>query len=102
VLGRAKAIFRLTGGRSVWPFIPSSDLGRLPNIKRYQFVQVALDRVEFHYVPHDPSQGTDDELLAQLVRVYIDPSLAATSVPVKRIERENNLKYMLYRSVLGA
>jgi phenylacetate-CoA ligase len=102
VLGRAKAIFRLTGGRSVWPFIPSSDLGRLPNIKRYQFVQVALERVEFHYVPHDPSQGTDDELLAQLVRVYIDPSLAATSVPVARIERENNLKYMLYRSALGA
>jgi hypothetical protein len=77
-------------------------MGKLPNVKRFQFVQVALDRVEFHYVPRDPSQGTDDQLLTQLVRDFIDPSLAATSVPVPQIDRENNLKYMLYRSVLGA
>lgn len=101
VLGRAKTIFRLRGGRSIWPFIPSSDMGRLPNIRRFQFVQVAEDRVEFHFVPREPSQGTDEALLADLVRRFLDPSLAVTSVPVPRIAREDNLKYMLYRSILS-
>lgn len=101
VLGRAKAIFRLRGGRSIWPFIPSSDMGRLPNVKRFQFVQVAEDRVEFHFVPRNPAEGTDEALLAELVRSFLDPSLAVTSVPVARITRENNLKYMLYRSTLN-
>jgi len=102
VLGRAKNIFRLPGGRSIWPFIPSFDLGRLPNVKRYQFVQVAEDRVEFHYVPLDPAKGTDDALLAELVRDFLDAGLAAKSVKVPSIARENNLKYMLYRSLLDA
>jgi hypothetical protein len=65
-------------------------------------VQVALDRVEFHFVPREPAQGTDDELLAQLVKNYIDPSPTVSSIPVGQIERENNRKYMLYRSELAA
>lgn len=100
VLGRAKTIFRLSGGRSIWPFIPTGELARLPNMKRYQFVQVAEDRVEFHYVPHDPARGTDEALLADMVGNFVDPSLTVTSVPVEQIAREHNLKYMLYRSTL--
>lgn len=101
VLGRAKTIFRLRGGRSIWPFIPSGDMGRLPNVKRFQFVQVAEDRVEFHFVPRDAAQGTDEALLAQLVRDFLDPSLTVSAVAVGQIARENNLKYMLYRSMLS-
>ena len=50
----------------------------------------------------DPARGADDELLASLVRDCFDLSLTASSAPVERIERENNLKYARYCSALGA
>lgn len=100
VLGRGKAIFRLNGGRMIWPYIPASELGRLANVKRYQFVQFALDALEFHYVPHNTAQGIDDVALQGLVSTFLDPSLKVMSIPVAAIERESNLKYMLYRSSL--
>ena len=100
IRGRGKAIFRLTGGRTMWPFIPSGDLARLTNVRRFQFVQLAEDQVEFHYVPRDPASGIDEALLARLVADFIDPSLRVTSRAVPAIARDENFKYMLYRSLL--
>lgn len=101
IRGRGKAIFRLPGGRTVWPFIPSGEMGRLGNVRRFQFVQLAEDQVAFHYVPRDPTVGIDEALLAQLVADFIDPSLRVTSRAVAAIARDENLKYMLYLSVLN-
>ena len=100
IRGRGKAIFRLTGGRTMWPFIPSGDMARLTNVRRFQFVQLAEDQVEFHYVPRDPASGIDEALLARLVADFIDPSLRVTSRAVPAIARDENFKYMLYRSLL--
>lgn len=101
IRGRGKAIFRLSGGRTIWPFIPSGDMARLANVRRFQFVQVAEDQVEFHYVPRDPASGIDEARLAQIVKEFLDPSLRVTSRAVPAIVRDENLKYMLYRSLLS-
>lgn len=100
VKGRSSAIFRLTGGRAVWPFVPSNEVARLSNVQRFQFVQVAEDLVEFRYVPRDGQPGLDEALLRHLVTAFIDPSLQVRSVASDRLERDENHKYAIYRSLL--
>lgn len=100
VKGRSSAIFRLKGGRALWPFIPSDEMARLAGVQRFQFVQVAEDLVEFHYVPRDGQPGLDEVLLHHLVTAFIDPSLRVRSVASDRLERDENHKYAIYRSLL--
>jgi len=100
VKGRSSAIFRLKGGRALWPFIPSDEMARLANVQRFQFVQVAGDLVEFRYVPRDGVGGVDEALLRHLVKAFIDPSLEVRSVASARLERDENHKYAIYRSLL--
>lgn len=101
VQGRSSAIFRLAGGRVLWPFIPSDEMAKLANVQRFQFVQVTPQQVDFHYVPRVQQDGLDEDLLRRLVASFIDPSLQVTSRAVERLERDHNLKYPLYRSLVA-
>jgi phenylacetate-CoA ligase len=101
IRGRYKSMFRLPGGQMVWPFIPAGEIGRIANVRRFQLVQVALDRVEFHYVPKNAEVGVDALFIDAIVKTHIDPSLTTVSVPVHSIDREDNLKYPLYRSLVA-
>lgn len=102
VRGRSTSAFRLADGKINWPFVPASAVFALGNVKHFQFVQTAPDHVEFRYVPHDASRGIELAPVQAIVDQHIHESLKASVVPVEKIPRESDMKYMLFRGLPGA
>lgn len=68
ILGRRQNMLRLPGGGERWPLLSSGDIGTLlalAPIRRYQFAQTHLDRIEVRLLTaraltHDEAQGVVD------------------------------------------
>ncbi|MGD9881178.1 MAG: phenylacetate--CoA ligase family protein [Reyranella sp.] len=67
ILGRRQNMLRLPDGGERWPLLSSSDIGRLlalTPIRRYQFVQTHLDRLE---VRLETARQLDDDEARQVI-----------------------------------
>jgi phenylacetate-CoA ligase len=93
IYGRARNLFRLNDGSSVWPVVRSREIGVFVPHRQYQMVQVALDRLELRYVPLAPDQTNDLAGLNDYVRKRVHPSLTVTAVAVNTIPRGSGGKY---------
>ena len=93
ILGRARNVFRFIDGSRKWPLLLSSEIQRFVPHRQWQFVQTALDRVEFRYVPMAPDQVNDLPALTAYVREHLHPSVQTDALAVDRIERSPSGKF---------
>jgi phenylacetate-CoA ligase len=102
ILGRTRNIFRFADGTSVWPLMESSRMRAFLQARQFQVVQVALDRIEYRYVPEVPGAPVDVAGLTAFARERLHPSINVDVVAVERIERSAGGKYEDYVSLVAA
>ena len=59
ILGRTRQIFRFIDGSRKWPVLLTPDVQSFIPHRQKQVIQVAIDRIEFRYVPQSPDQVND-------------------------------------------
>lgn len=101
IAGRARDLFRLADGRSVWPFVPFAEMRRFIDMRQMQVVQVAPDRIALHYVPEGAGQ-VDRDGAAALVRRHLGAQLAVDFVAREEIPRLPGGKYLDYVSLVAS
>jgi phenylacetate-CoA ligase len=97
ILGRKRNLFTLPDGRKISPLFPSNEAYAL-GIKKYKLVQLALDRVEFRYIPMFENVEISPSEVQNLIDAYLSPKLKVIPVRVTDIPRAPSGKYLIHES----
>lgn len=99
IRGRSTTAFRLSDGRINWPFVPARDIFALGNVKHFQFEQTSPTTVLFRYVRQRGGEDVPTHLVQVIVDRYIDKSLQVSVQSVTHIQRDADMKYMLFKGL---
>ncbi len=100
ILGRTRHIFRFIDGSRKWPVLLTPDVQNFIPHHQKQVIQVAIDRIEFRYVPQSPDQVNDADGFAEFVKEQFHPSVKVDLVMVDKIDRPRSGKFEDYVSLL--
>ena len=105
VEGRVTDRLSLSDGRHIHPQIFATRIyPLLPSLRRYQFVQSAIDRilVKLQPDPASPPTAGQVEALEQQMRRDFGPAVQLDVVMVQEIPSEPNGKFRTYRGLVAA
>jgi phenylacetate-CoA ligase len=100
IMGRYRNSFRLSDGRTIYPFVPVARLREFISFQQFQIVQVDYDLIEVRYVPLDASRQVDADGLEACLRERIDPSVKVRAVSLDAIPRSTSGKFEDYLSLV--
>jgi len=102
IYGRRRNIFRFADGSTVWPVMESRLVQHYVPHRYFQVVQIALDRIEYRYVPVDPGQENDIAGLTRYARQQLHGSINVDLVAMESIPRSPAGKHEDYISLIGS
>ena len=93
IAGRTRNLFRFPDGSLRWPGLSFKDLARYFSFERLQVVQVAVDRLEFRYVPLTSAGEVDHAGLREYLRSENMAEFAVDFVAVEDLPRSRSGKF---------
>ena len=100
ILGRTRNVFHFVDGTSLWPLLVSSKVQAFVPHRQFQVVQVALDRIQYRYVPMAADQTIDIAGLTAFARKMLHPSITVEAIAVDEIKSSAAGKYEDYLCLL--